>query len=103
MREENDSGLQRWGRGEREQEWEGRRRKRGGAGDDARAVRRLNTCGEMRERKRREWGEIWSEDGRKMDERIRKRRERIENERSEGEQKIVIFMFMFRNQESESP
>jgi hypothetical protein len=71
-REENDSGLQRWGRGEREQEWEGRRRS--------------NTCGEMRERKRREWGEIWGEDGREMDERIRKRRERIENEKSEGEQ-----------------
>jgi hypothetical protein len=79
VREENDSGLQRWGRGEREQEWEGRRR-------DARIVRRSNTCGEMRERKRREWGEIGSEDGREMDERIRKRRERIENERSEGEQ-----------------
>jgi hypothetical protein len=41
-------------------------------------VRRSNTCGEMRE--------IWSEDGREMDERIRKRRDRIENERSEGEQ-----------------
>jgi hypothetical protein len=53
---------------------------------DARTVRRSNTCGEMRERKRREWGEILSEDGREMDERIRKRRERIENERSEGEQ-----------------
>jgi hypothetical protein len=39
-----------------------------------------------RERKRREWREIWSEDGREMDERIRKRRERIENERREGEQ-----------------
>jgi hypothetical protein len=51
-----------------------------------RIVRRSNTCGEMRERNRREWGEIGSEDGREMDERIRKRRERIENERSEGEQ-----------------
>jgi hypothetical protein len=30
--------------------------------------------------------EVWSEDGREMDERIRKRRERIENKRSEGEQ-----------------
>jgi hypothetical protein len=49
-------------------------------------VRRSNTCGEMRERKRREWGEVWSEDGREMDERIRKRQERIENERSDGEQ-----------------
>jgi hypothetical protein len=39
-----------------------------------------------RERKRREWGLIGSEDGREMDERISKRRERIENERSEGEQ-----------------
>jgi hypothetical protein len=68
------------------QEWEGRRREREGAGGDARIVRRSNTCGEMIERKRREWGEIWSEDGREMDERIRKRRERIENERSEGEQ-----------------
>jgi hypothetical protein len=86
VREENDSGLQSWGRGEREQEWEGRRREREDAGGDARIVRRSNTCGEMRKRKRREWGEIWSEDGREMDERIRKRRERIENERSEGEQ-----------------
>jgi hypothetical protein len=68
------------------QEWEGRRREREGAGGDARIVRRSNTCGEMIERKRREWGEIWSEDGKEMDERIRKRRERIENERSEGEQ-----------------
>jgi hypothetical protein len=42
--------------------------------------------GRKEKRERREWGEIWSEDGRKMDERIRKRRERIENERSEGEQ-----------------
>jgi hypothetical protein len=83
VKEENDSGLQRWGRGEREQEWEGRRREREGAGGDARTVRRSNTCGE---RKRREWGEIWSEDGREMDERVRKRRERIENERSEGEE-----------------
>jgi hypothetical protein len=82
VREENGSGLQRWGRGEREQEWEGRRREREGAGGDARIVRRSNTCGEMRERKRREWEGIGSE----MDERIRKRRERIENERSEGEQ-----------------
>jgi hypothetical protein len=65
--EKNDGEMQRWGRGEREQEWEGRRREREGAGGDARTVRRSNTCGEMRER-------------------IRKRRERIENERSEGEQ-----------------
>jgi hypothetical protein len=86
VREENDSGLQRWGRGEREQEWEGRRREREGARSDARIVRRSNTCDEMRERKRREWGLIGSEDGREMDERISKRRERIENERSEGEQ-----------------
>jgi hypothetical protein len=47
VREENDSGLQRWGRGEREQEWEGRRREREGAGGDARTVRRSNTCCEM--------------------------------------------------------
>jgi hypothetical protein len=86
VREENDSGLQRWGRGEREQEWEGRRREREGAGGDARTVRRSNTYGEIRERKSREWGEKWSEDGREMDERIRKRRERIENESNEGEQ-----------------
>jgi hypothetical protein len=88
VREKNDSGMKRWGRGEREQEWEGRRREREGAESDAKIVRRSNTCGEMRERKRREkeWGEIWSEDGREMDERIRKRRERIENERSEGKQ-----------------
>ncbi|KAH0812019.1 hypothetical protein GEV33_010772 [Tenebrio molitor] len=85
-------GLQRWGRGEREQEWEGRRREREGAGDDARTVRRSNTCGEMRERKRREWGEIWSEDGRKMDERIRKRRERIENERTTGDVTAMCFL-----------
>jgi hypothetical protein len=64
VREENDSGLQRWGRGEGE-----------GAGGNARIVRRSNTCGEMRDRKRRKWGEIGSEDGREMDERIRKRRE----------------------------
>jgi hypothetical protein len=51
VREENDSGLQKWGRGEREQEWEGKRREREGAGADARTVRRSNTCGEMRERK----------------------------------------------------
>jgi hypothetical protein len=38
---ENDSGLQRWGRGEREQEWEGRRREREGAGGDARTVRKI--------------------------------------------------------------
>jgi hypothetical protein len=50
------------------------KREREGAGGDARTVRRSNTCGEMRETKRREWGEIWSEDGREMDERIRKRR-----------------------------
>jgi hypothetical protein len=86
VREENDSGLQRWGRREREQDWEGRRREREGAGGDARTVRRSNTCGEMRERKSGEWGEIWSENGREMDERIRKRREIIETERSEGEQ-----------------
>jgi hypothetical protein len=49
VREENDSGLQRWGRGEREQEWEGRRREREG---DARTVRRSNTCGEKREKKK---------------------------------------------------
>jgi hypothetical protein len=65
---------------------EGEERERESAGCDARTVRRSNTCGEMRERKRRDWGEIWSEDGREMDERLRKRRGRIENERSEGEQ-----------------
>jgi hypothetical protein len=71
----------------------GTRRERTGMGrkekrerGNARTVRRSNTCGEMRERKRREWGEIWSEDGREMDERIRRRRERIENERRGGEQ-----------------
>jgi hypothetical protein len=47
VREEKDSGLQRWGRGEREQEWEGRRRETEGAGGDARTVRRSNTCGKM--------------------------------------------------------
>jgi hypothetical protein len=46
------------------------------AGGDARIVRRSNTCGEMRERKRRERGEIGSEDGREMD--GRKNREREE-------------------------
>jgi hypothetical protein len=52
----------------------GTRRERTGMGrkekrerGNARTVRRSNTCGEMRERKRREWGEIWSEDGREMD------------------------------------
>jgi hypothetical protein len=29
-----------------------------------------------------------------MDERVRKRRERMENERSEGEEEIVIFMYV---------
>jgi hypothetical protein len=81
-------------RGE-DEERENRNGKEGEERGDARTVRRSNTCGEMRERKRWEWGEIWSEDGREMDERIRKRRERIENERSEGEQYIVIFMYMF--------
>jgi hypothetical protein len=86
VREENDSGLQRWRRGERENRNGKEGEEREGTGGDVRTVRRSNTCGEMRERKRREWGEIWSEDGREMDERIRKGRERIENERSEGEQ-----------------
>jgi hypothetical protein len=56
-------------------------------GDEERENRNgKEACGEMRERKRRKWGLIGSEDGRAMDERISKRRERIENERSEGEQ-----------------
>jgi hypothetical protein len=69
-----------------DEERENRNGKEGEERGDARTVRRSKTCGEMRERKRREWGEIWSEGGREMDERIRKRRERIENARSEGEQ-----------------
>jgi hypothetical protein len=57
VRKENDGGLQRWGRGERETGME-RKEKREkvqegeGAGGDARTVRRSNTCGEMRERER---------------------------------------------------
>jgi hypothetical protein len=71
----------------------GTRRERTGMGRKEKRERRCR----RRERKRREWGEIWSEDGREMDERIRKRRERIENERSEGEQYIFMFMFVTRN------
>jgi hypothetical protein len=60
----------------------GTEEKREGAGGDARTVRRSNTCGEMRQSERRERGEIWSEDGREMDEREmegeRKNREREE-------------------------
>jgi hypothetical protein len=66
----------------RERTGMGRKEKREGAGGHARTVRRSNTCGEMRERERRERGEIWSEDGREMDEREmegeRKNREREE-------------------------
>jgi hypothetical protein len=54
VREKNDSGLQRWGRGERAEMGRKEEREREGAGGDARTVRRSNTCGEMRERKRRE-------------------------------------------------
>jgi hypothetical protein len=53
----------------RERTGVGRKEKRKGAGGGARAVRRSNTCGGMRERERRERGGIWSEDGRGMDER----------------------------------
>jgi hypothetical protein len=35
VREKNDGEMQRWERGEREQEWDGRRREREGAGGDA--------------------------------------------------------------------
>jgi hypothetical protein len=73
VREENDSGLQRWGRGEREQEWEGRRR------DET-------TCVRNEREKEKGTGRNMAKTAGEMDERIRKRRERIENERSEGEQ-----------------
>jgi hypothetical protein len=66
----------------REKTGMGRKEKREGVGGDARTVRRSYTCGEMRERERMERGEIWSEDGREMDERgmeeERKNREREE-------------------------
>ncbi|KAH0817158.1 hypothetical protein GEV33_005633 [Tenebrio molitor] len=70
------------GNEERERTGMGRKEKREGAGGDARTVRRSNTCGEMRERERRERREIWSEDSREMDEREmeeeRKNRQREE-------------------------
>jgi hypothetical protein len=79
--EKNDGEIQMWERGEIENR-NGRKEKREGVGGDARTVRWSNTCGEMRERERRERGEIWSEDGREIDERKmeeeRKNREREE-------------------------
>jgi hypothetical protein len=33
VREKNDGEMQRWGRGEREQEWDGRREREGAEGD----------------------------------------------------------------------
>jgi hypothetical protein len=79
--EKNDGEIQMWERGEIENR-NGRKEKREGVGGDARTVRWFNTCGEMRERERRERGEIWSEDGREIDERKmeeeRKNREREE-------------------------
>jgi hypothetical protein len=64
----------------------GRKEKREGAGGDAR------TCGEMRERERRERGEIWSEDGREMDEREMEE-ERKNREREEWGRVIKILFF----------
>jgi hypothetical protein len=63
------------------------KREREGAGGDARTVRRSNTCGEMREREREGNGEKYGAKtaGRWMKESGRGR-ERIENERSDGEQ-----------------
>jgi hypothetical protein len=103
VREKNDGEMQRWGRGEREQEWDGRRREREGAGGDARTVRRSNTCGELKERERRERGEIWSEDGREMDEREMEE-ERKNREREEWGRIINCYFYVYVcNQESESP
>jgi hypothetical protein len=74
VREKSDGEIHRWERGEREQEWDGRRREK--------VQEVTNTCGEMSERERRERGEIWSEDDREMDEREmeeeRKNRQREE-------------------------
>jgi hypothetical protein len=82
------------------QEWEGRRREREGAGGDARIVRRSNTCGEMIERKRREWGEIWSEDGREMDERNKEEERKNRETRGVRENNKLLFLclcFVIRN------
>jgi hypothetical protein len=76
----------------RERTGMGRKEKREGAGGDARTVRRSNTCGEMRERERRERGEIWSEDGREMDERETEE-ERKNREREEWGRVIKILFF----------
>jgi hypothetical protein len=55
-------------------------------------VRRSNTCGEMRERGRRERGDIWSEDGREMDER-KMEEERKNREREEWGRVIKMLFF----------
>jgi hypothetical protein len=69
-----------------------RKKKREDAGGDARTVRRSNTCGEMRKRKRRERGEIWSEEGRVMDEREMEE-ERNNREREDWGRVIKILFF----------
>jgi hypothetical protein len=46
----------RGGNEERERTGMGRKKKREGGGGDVRTVRRSNTCGEMREREKRERG-----------------------------------------------
>jgi hypothetical protein len=52
-----------------------------------------NGCSEMRERERKEWGEILNEDGRETTwmKKIWKRRERIERERK----KVLLFGIVF--------
>jgi hypothetical protein len=63
-----------------------------------------NGCGEMRERERKERGEIQNEDGREIRwmKEVWMRRERIEKERGGGLKKrlifgIVTFMFVITN------
>jgi hypothetical protein len=79
-----------------------------------RRERQLSTCGcnEMRERQRKDRGEILNEDGRELGwmKKIWERRDRMEKETGGDRKKNVIFfgfvIFIFRyncKQESESP
>jgi hypothetical protein len=76
----------------RERTGMGRKKKREVAGGDARTVRRSNTCGEMRKRKRRERGEIWSEEGRAMDE--REMEEERNNREREDWGRVIKILFL---------
>jgi hypothetical protein len=71
-----------------------RKEKKEGAGSDARIVRRSNTCGEMRERERRERGEIWSEDGREMDAREMEEERKIRELEEWGRVIKILFFGM---------